>query len=93
MGNTNNKESWQAGKPVDSLAIEQKVGKVPAAERMMTAEQLSRYLGVSRQRVYTLTHMREIPHLKIGRTVRFDRHEIDEWLSAQAVPVAKAIQP
>lgn len=55
--------------------------------RMLTAEEVATYLGVPKQRIYALTHTHEIPYHKIGRSVRFNIRDIDDWLEAQRVPV------
>ena len=35
--------------------------------------------------LYTWTHQRKIPHFKVGRSVRFDKTEIDMWLEARKI--------
>lgn len=48
--------------------------------RIMTVEDLSRYVGLSKSTIYKLTSQRIIPHLKpFGRTIYFDRRAVDEF--------------
>lgn len=44
----------------------------PDTPRLLTAVELAARLGVSRDTVMRLTHRREIPCHRIGRSVRFD---------------------
>lgn len=37
--------------------------------------------------VYGWTSRREIPFIKLGRLLRFDREVIEAWLAAKKVPV------
>lgn len=62
-------------------------------KRMMTVEEVAVYIGVPKQRIYSLTSTRGIPYHKIGRTVLFDRHEIDAWLDAHKFPVYAKVHP
>lgn len=55
-------------------------------KRMLTVVELAIYLGIPKQRIYVLTHTRKIPFHRIGRTVLFDRQEIDKWLSEKRFP-------
>jgi excisionase family DNA binding protein len=53
----------------------------PATELMDTAA-VAQLVGSSERFVRDLVSRREIPHLKIGKFVRFDREAIDAWLKA-----------
>ena len=43
---------------------------------------LAERLGIKRSTLYTWAEQGSIPHLKLGRLVRFDSDEIDRWLQA-----------
>ncbi len=49
--------------------------------QLMTTNEVSEYLRVSRVSVYRLVKMKEISVSKIGRQLRFRQDVIDEWLS------------
>ena len=53
--------------------------------KLLTAEQLAEYLNISRHAVYCMVFRREIPHLKLGRRVRFDPIEVQQWLEDQKI--------
>jgi len=57
-------------------------------KRLFNVDELSRYLNVPLPTLYTWTHQRKIPHFKVGRSVRFDRVEIDMWLEARKISAA-----
>ena len=40
---------------------------------------------MSVKHVYRLAQLRQIPHYRIGGTVRFDPQEIAEWLELQRI--------
>lgn len=52
---------------------------------LLTPIELSRMLSVPMSTVYYWTHIEYIPHIKIGRHVRFDRETILKWLSEREV--------
>ena len=49
--------------------------------RMMTVEEVSRYLHVHRSTIYRLLKRREIPAFRIGSDWRFNIEAIDTWRS------------
>jgi excisionase family DNA binding protein len=55
-----------------------------------TVDTLAKYLQVSKQWVYERVHLKEIPHIKMGKFPRFRKSEIDKWLDSFKIP---AIQP
>lgn len=46
---------------------------------IMTVPQLAEYLDVGRSAIYDLAARDEIPHFHVGRFLRFNRADIDEW--------------
>lgn len=49
-------------------------------------EALAERLGVSERFVRRLVAERRVPYLKIGKYVRFDPAEIEQWVAACRVP-------
>jgi excisionase family DNA binding protein len=45
--------------------------------RLMTIKQTAQYLGTTPASLYTKIWRREIPFIKIGRSVRFDVNDLD----------------
>jgi excisionase family DNA binding protein len=49
--------------------------------RLATAEELSSQMkNVSRHRLYELCRRGEIPHVRIGRSIRFDPTAVRRWI-------------
>lgn len=62
-------------------------------ERLLTVEQVAERLEVKVSTIYQWTYERYIPHVKLGRLVRFEAKAIEEWVrkSAQKGRTTRAI--
>jgi excisionase family DNA binding protein len=49
-------------------------------EKLLTVEQLSELIQISRSTLYEWTHVGFIPHYKFPNGVRFKEKDIDDWL-------------
>lgn len=58
-------------------------------KKLIGIEQLSERIGIAVGTIYSWTHMRVIPFYKIGRLVRFDEVEIEDWLKKRKQPVSE----
>jgi excisionase family DNA binding protein len=54
-------------------------------KRLLKIGELSAYLETPVATIYMWTHQKKIPHLKMGRAVRFDLRDIDGWLKEKRV--------
>ncbi|NQU74188.1 MAG: helix-turn-helix domain-containing protein [Candidatus Omnitrophica bacterium] len=54
-------------------------------KRYILPQELSEYLGISLQAIYEWTSQKRIPHIKLGRLVKFDIIEGDRWLLSQRI--------
>lgn len=59
-------------------------------KRFLTIDELSDYIAAPVATLYTWTHQRKIPHIKLGRGLRFDRVEIEKWLEGRKVKMSPA---
>jgi excisionase family DNA binding protein len=50
------------------------------ARDLLTAEEVASLLRVTPAWVYAQTRRRRIPHLRLGRYVRYRREALDEWI-------------
>lgn len=48
---------------------------------LMGVDQLSAYLAIPKSTIYALSMKAKIPHLHIGKLLRFRKDDIDLWLS------------
>ena len=61
--------------------------RFPASRRagmdpLLTADEVARLLRVSRAWVYAETRKKRIPHVPLGRYVRYRRSAMTEWIAA-----------
>lgn len=54
-------------------------------KRLLSVAEASTFLGVSRSFLYKLAESKAIPHLRLGRAIRFDIRQIETWLGRQTV--------
>jgi len=58
-----------------------------AQERaLLTPEEVAQYFQVNRQWVYERTSKNEIPHMKVGKYLRFEQQEIKRWARGNGSP-------
>lgn len=56
-------------------------------KRLMNVVELSEYLSISKGSLYTMVCMHKIPAeciVKIGRSLRFEKLKIDEWINSRS---------
>jgi len=54
-------------------------------KQYLSAKEVSRYMGISIHTVYLWIQLKKIPYYKIGKVVRFNLQEIDQWLKARQI--------
>lgn len=52
---------------------------------LMSVKEAAAYIRVSPHTVYAKVSKREIPYVKVGRSVRFDKGALDAWLEEHTV--------
>jgi len=57
-------------------------------KRYLSTKELSEYINISVNTIYSWVWQKRIPHIKFGRLVRFDLKAIDEWAGEKNVKVA-----
>lgn len=57
----------------------------PPATRLLDIQGASHYTGVSITTLYKWVSQRRIPHIKMGRLVKFDPAKLDDWIKQQTV--------
>jgi excisionase family DNA binding protein len=53
--------------------------------RLLTIKEVSEYIGLAVPTLYTMVSQRRIPFVKMGRLTKFDREELDRWITRQSV--------
>jgi excisionase family DNA binding protein len=52
-------------------------------KRLLTIQEVAELTGVSVTTLYKWVSHRKIPHIKMGRLVKFDPVKLDEWIKQQ----------
>jgi excisionase family DNA binding protein len=48
--------------------------------KLLDVSQLSEVINVKKKTIYDWTHKKQIPHVKMGRLLRFDLDDIEKWI-------------
>ncbi len=54
-------------------------------KRLLTIQEVAELTGVSVTTLYKWVSQRKIPHIKMGRLVKFDPSKLEEWIKQQTV--------
>ena len=58
-------------------------------KKLINIKKLAEYLDTKVSTIYSWIHMKQIPHYKVGRLVKFDVAEIDKWLQERKQEVLR----
>jgi excisionase family DNA binding protein len=50
----------------------------------ITVKELCEWIRLSRSKVYSLISTKEIPHIKVGGKILFDKEKIQNWIDSQS---------
>lgn len=53
--------------------------------KLLSVQQLSEWMSVPVSTIYKWTHEGFIPHVKLGRLVRFKQEDVERWVEKRAV--------
>jgi excisionase family DNA binding protein len=62
---------------------------LPILPRLLSIQDVAVYTGLSVHTLYTMVSQRRIPFVKMGRLTKFDRSEIDKWITGHSVKVRR----
>lgn len=54
-------------------------------EKLLTPQEIADILGVQPSTIYQWTHQGYIPHVKIGKFIRFRLADVSKWLDAKSI--------
>lgn len=63
-------------------------------EKLLTIDELAKALSVKKSTIYQWVHLGFIPHIKVGKLLRFKEGSIQKWLisrEVEASPRSRAI--
>ena len=56
-------------------------------KRFIGIKELAEYVDIKKKTIYSWVNQRKIPYVKVGRLIRFDWKEINEWLENNSITV------
>lgn len=59
------------------------INKGKFIEKLMTLEEVAKYLRLSVHTLYKMAEQKRVPALKAGKQWRFKKEEIDKWMRAK----------
>ena len=54
-------------------------------EKLLTIDELAEVLSVKKSTIYQWVHIGLVPHIKVGRLLRFKEESIQKWLISREV--------
>jgi len=63
-----------------AMVFNSRVGK-----RLLNVEEAARYLGLKVDTVYKKARLRELPFVKVGRALRFDKQALDRLIEQHTI--------
>ena len=60
-------------------------------KRLYTIKEASEYLGFSVKALYHMVERRQIPFVKIGKSLRFNKVALDNWIEKHTIPDSETI--
>ena len=70
--------------PIQAQIQELRVAKnTQPTKLLLSIRELAKVLGVCERTIFTLTQENQLPHLRIGRCVKYPVSEIEKWIEAQ----------
>jgi len=55
-------------------------------DKLLTATEIADYLDVKPSTIYQWTHQGFIPHVKLGKLVRFKKEDVSNWVEKRSNP-------
>lgn len=80
-----------AKKVADTMKPNIATRKAENQDAILTPKQLANHLQTSRQWVYERVSLGEIPHIKVGKYLRFKKSDIDNWIKFQSIPASNPL--
>ena len=62
------------------------MGECVEVEPLMTVDEVAAWLRKHQDQIYDMAASGELPAMRIGRTWRFDRRDIERWLREKVEP-------
>jgi len=64
------------------------VADQPTGARYLRIDGVAQYTGLTVRHLHDLTRLCQVPHIRVGKVILYDRQAIDDWLAGRAVSEA-----
>lgn len=64
----------------------------PGVKEILNVEETASFLGVSKSRVYKMTHRREVPYYHTGKYLYFKREDVLQWVMKNRISSREEIE-
>lgn len=69
-----------------SRSVEDPRSALSLEEPLLNADEAAQLLHVPRSTLYELVRSRHLPHVRVGRGLRFTRRDLARWVEANTYP-------
>ncbi len=59
-------------------------------KRLLTVREAAEYLGLSEDTMYRKARLRQLPSVKVGRSLRFDLKALEAFVEQHTIPIVDA---
>ena len=59
-------------------------------KRLLTVKEAAQYLGLSEDTMYRKARLRQLPSVKVGRSLRFDLKALEVYVEQHTIPIVDA---
>ena len=66
--------------------------RLRSKNKALTVEELADLLGVAIRPVYKEVEDDRIPFFRVRSSIRFDPHQVDDWLEGKMIPPSKSLR-
>ncbi|WP_265822580.1 helix-turn-helix domain-containing protein [Geovibrio ferrireducens] len=58
-------------------------------QKYLDIDETAEFLKIKKATIYQMTHMQQIPHIKLGGKLLFDPNDLEKWLEGKKVNVRR----
>ncbi len=58
-------------------------------QKYLDIDETAEFLKIKKATIYQMTHMQQIPHIKLGGKLLFDPNDLEKWLEGKKIGVRK----
>ncbi|QAR32757.1 DNA-binding protein [Geovibrio thiophilus] len=71
------------------ISDKDKKNKEKNMQKYLDIDETAEFLKIKKATIYQMTHMQQIPHIKLGGKLLFDPNDLEKWLEGKKVNVRR----